>query len=468
MKKLYRFLIVAALVCSSFLAKAQNDGIVFSLLPQMPYSNFLNPGIRVPYNGMIGLGISNIGFSVYNSSVKYGNLVTENANGELVIDGVKFVNSLDEQDNYMNFNMSMDFVNIGFRINKLFFNIDWRFRLNTEFQYSKDFLGLFVLGNGHYMGADNPCDFNIGIDATAFQEIGLGIQYDVNDHLTIGVRPKVLGGIANVNVSNANTKIYTDPDSYSVSADVYLDIQGASVMKSDIQRIKDVTNLFDNFSAKESLDIKENIGFGFDFGASYKINDHWGVSAGVYDIGYIKWRDAKVKKIEKTDVSINENLIDDYHDLMDMKLDYNEMLDNVVDAVWGNDSLVIGDDYKTSLKTRAILQGYYEFNPMLRITAIGQMYKVRDAMKPAFTLAYSGVFLNHLNLSLSYTMSKYSGNALGLGFGIHAGALNIYAAADNILALAKLKSTAIEFATAYQSSGVRVGLVWTIGAYQGR
>jgi len=190
------------------------------------------------------------------------------------------------------------------------------------------------------------------------------------------------------------------------------------------------------------------------------------VAAGVYDLGYIKWRDAKVKKVEKTNVSVNDQLFDDYKDLKDLKLDYSSMLNDVVDAVWGNDSLEAGNEYKTSLKTRIMLQGYYELNPMVRFTAIGQLYKMRNGMKPAITLAYSGAFWNHLNLSLSYTLSNYTGSALGLGIGFHAGPFNIYAVSDNILATTKIASPVVEFATAYQTSGFRFGIVWTIGQYQ--
>lgn len=461
MKKLYRFLIVAALICSSFVAKAQNDGIVFTLLPQMPYTNYLNPGIKVPYKGIVGVGISNINISIYNSSIKYTSIYGTNSKGEDVIDGVKFINSLDENDNYFNFNMSMDLINAGFRVKKWFFNIDWRLRMNTDFKYSKDFLGFFVLGNGNYLGASNPCDFNIGIDATAFTELGVGVQYDVNEKLTVGIRPKLLSGIANVTVVNDNTKIITDADTYAISADVDLDIKMASVLKSDVSRIKDITSVFDKMGSNKSIDIKENIGFGIDLGASYKITPKIGVAAGIYDLGYIKWRDAKVKKVSKTDVTVNDQLFDDYKDLKDMKLDYESMLNNVIDAVWGNDSLVVGDDYKTSLKTRIMLQGYYEFNPMVRFTAIGQLYKMRGSMKPAFTLAYSGEFWRHLNLSLSYTISKYTGSALGLGLGVHAGPFNFYFVSDNILAITKIASPTVEFATAYKTAGYRFGIVWS-------
>ena len=469
MKRLYRFLVIMVLAAAGFTANAQNDGITFTLLPHVPYSNYLNPGIRVPYNAMIGVGFSNIGFNIYNSSLTYKNFITTNSNGDNVIDGVGILNSLKDTDNFINTNFSLDLLNVGFRVNKLFFNIDWRTRVNAEVTYAKDFVGLFVLGNNGYLGSDNPCNFNINMNATAFSEIGIGAQYDVNDKLTVGIRPKFLIGVANVTMKNDETKIYTDADTYAITADVHLDIQAASMLKSKISRISDVSNLFDvdSIGIANMFSITENIGLGVDFGASYTFNEHWGLAAGVYDLGYIKWKDTKEKRLHNDNVNVHSSVFTSLSDVTNMELDYSSMVGKVIDAVWGNDSLTPGSDYKTYLKTRIMLQGYYELNPMVRFTAIGQMYYIKDKMRPAITLAYSGEFWNRLDLTASFTAAKYSGYSLGLGFGFHAGPFNIYAVTDNILALTKVAAPTIEMATSYSAYNFRMGIVWTIGKYQG-
>lgn len=462
MKRLYRFLIVAALVCSSLMTKAQNDGLGLTLLPQMPYMNYYNPGIAVPYNGMFGMVISNINYSMYNSSISYDNVFGED---ESVIDAVKFVNSL-KDDNVLNANISLDFLNVGFRVKNLFFNIDARMRMTEEFSYSKDFVGLFVFGNGHYMGYDNPCNFNIGIGMSVFHELGISAQYTLNDRLTFGIRPKLLSGVANATVDNNNTKIYTDPNTYAISADVDLNIQMASLLEGEITQLSDVEKMIDSITPADMFDFGENLGFGVDFGASYVFNKHFGVSVGVYDLGYIKWTKAKVKKVHKTDVSINEALFDDYHDMTTMELDFESMLTDVIDEVWGDELLDNGNEYKTYLRTRLMLQGYYEFHPMLRFTALGQMYLVKGEMHPAFTLAYSGNFWNHLNLTVNYTMSNYTGSALGAGIGLHFGPLNVFAVTDNILSIAHIGEPIVELASAYKTANIRMGVVFTIGKYQ--
>ena len=456
MKKLYKYLIVIALVCSSFVSKAQNDGIGFTLLPQMPYVNYYNPGIYVPYNGMVGVAFSNINVSMFNSSIRYKNLF---GSDKTVIDAVKFANSLDD-DNFVNTNFSMDLVNIGFRAKKLFFNIDWRLRMTEEFSYSQDFVGLFVFGNAHYMGRDNPCDFSLGLDASVFHEFSISAQYAVNEKLTVGIRPKILSGVANVFLDNKDTKIFTDPNTYAISADVDLHIKMASLLEGNPQKIEDVTKMLDSVTSSDIFDFGENLGFGIDFGASYKINEHFGVAAGVYDLGYIQWTDVKVKSVEKTDVLINDAVFTDYNDLVNLELDYASMLDDIVTDVWGDGLLEQGEDFKTYLKTRLMVQGYYELNPMVRATAIGQLYCVKGKVHPALTLAYSGCFWNHLNLTLNCTMSKYTGTGIGAGIGAHLGAFNIYAATDNILCVTTIGAPAIELASAYKQSNLRFGIVF--------
>lgn len=468
MKKLYRFLLVIAFAITTCAANAQNDGVTFTLLPHNPYANFLNPGIRVPYNGMVGVAISNINFSIYNSSLKFGDIYTTKSNGKEVIDGIKLMNSLKETGNFINSNLSVDLLNAGFRVNKLFFNIDWRLRMNAEVEYTRDFIGLFVLGNGGYLGNNNPCNFNLRTDVTAFSEFGIGVQYDVNEKLTVGIRPKLLGGIVNVTVNNDQTKIYTDADTYDISADVHLDIKAASILDSKISRIEDVSKLLDvdSIGIGNMFNYTENIGFGVDFGASYTFNERFGVALGVYDLGYIKWKDTKVKNMHTEGAVVCDAIFDELGDITSLNLDYNTMLKDVINTVWGNDSLQAGADYKTYLKTRIMAQGYYELNPMVRFTAIAQLYYVKKQMRPALTLAYSGEFWKCLDLTASFTASKYSGTTLGLGIGVHGGPFNFYAVTDNIFALTKIASPTIEMATAYTASNFRIGIVWTIGKYQ--
>jgi hypothetical protein len=219
--------------------------------------------------------------------------------------------------------------------------------------------------------------------------------------------------------------------------------------------------MIDSVTSKDLLDFGENIGFGVDFGASYIIDEHFGVAAGVYDLGYIKWTDAKVKRVEKSNVTLNDALFNDYSQLTTFEIDYKSMVQDVIDEVWGNEVLENGADYKTYLKTRLMIQGYYELNPMVRATAIGQLYFDKGKVHPALTIAYSGCFWNHLNLTVNCTLSKYTGTGMGIGIGGHFGPFNIYAVTDNFLNVTKIGAPALELASSFRQANARFGIVWS-------
>ncbi len=465
MKKIYKLILVAFLFVT-FSAKAQNDGVTMTLLPHLSYNNYYNPAMPIDSKVVFGVGVSNIGLSVFNSSIRYDNLFTNKGTDALTLDANKFINSLDEHDNFINTNFSIDIIRLGFKVKRFFFDFDCKFRYNGEFHYSKDFLGFFVNGNGNYLGNNNPADFSIGVDINTFTEMSLGIQYAITDKLTVGIRPKLLVGIANLSVNDDQTMIYTDPNTYEMTADVNINIKASTLLNMDINRISDIgtyIDSIDNIAIEDMFVIDENIGYGIDFGLSYTFNKHFGIAAGVYDLGYITWRNSKEKHNYKDRVVVNDALINDFDELINMNLDFEDLYTDLIEDVWDDDSLYVGADYQTALKTRIMLQAYWELNPLIRFTAISQMYYVKDQFRPAMTLAYSGSFFRFLNFTASYTASKYAGNSVGFGFGVNLGPLNVYAITDNIMILSKLNTSPLEMATSYSSANFRLGLVFTLG-----
>ena len=448
-------------------AKAQNDGISLTLLPNFSYNNFYNPGVPVNANAYFGIGLSNINLSVYNSNIKYKNIYDFSGNKPVAFNANKFLNSLDEKENFINTNFSLDIARFGCRIGKFYVGLDWRLRYNGEFHYSRDFIGFFINGNGNYLGKNNPADFSIGVDVNAFTEMALGLQYQINDKLTVGIRPKLLVGMANISVDDEDTKIYTDENTYEMTADVNINIMASTIFRADdIYRMADYSKYFngiDELVFENVFDIKENLGFGIDFGASYVFNKHFGVSAGVYDLGYIKWKHSKVKNYHKDNVVVNDAIIDEFEDLMNMEINLDDLYSDLIEDIWDNDSLYDGPGYKTALKTRIMLQGYYELCPIARFSAVGQLYYINKQFRPTFTVAYSGSVWRFLNFTASYTLSKYSGNSIGAGIGVNFGSLNIYAVTDNVMIMSKINASTMEMLTSYSAANVRFGMIFTFG-----
>lgn len=467
MKKISRLFIIIVLLLSTVTSKAQSDAMSLTLLPNSSYGNLYNPSIPIDSKFVISAVFSNIGFSVHNSSVRYHNLYNFVDGVPVAFNANQFINSLDEHDNLINSNFSLDILRLGFKAGKLSVDLNWRYKYNGELHYSKDFLGFFINGNGNYLGQDNPADFSIGADFNMYSEMALGLRYEINDKLAIGIRPKLLMGTANLSINDDGTKIYTDENTYEMTADVNINIKAATMLKlENINTFSDFSNYFDEMDTlilDNLFDVKENIGFGIDFGALYTFNEHFGVAAGVYDLGYIKWKNSKVKQNQKDNVVVNDALIDDFEDLLNMDIEFSDLYSNLMEDVWDNDSIYDGGEYKTSLKTKVMLQAYYEFSPFARFTAIGQFYYAKEKLRPALTLAYSGSLYRYLNLSASYTLSKYSGSTLGLGIGVNIKNFNIFVATDNIMIVSKYNAPIMEMLTSYKSANIRFGIFASFG-----
>lgn len=464
MRRLCNILMMTTMLSLSLTARSQIDAISMTLMPEVPYGNLYNPALPVSSNIFVGIGISNINMSLYNSSIRYNNIYNYENGKPVSIDATKLINSLDEHGNFISTDLSLDLFRFGFRIKKFFFEMDWKARYNAEFRYSRDFLGFFINGNGNYMG-DNYADFSMGIDMSLTSEIAFGVQYEVNDKLTIAFRPKLVCGVANISVDDDETKIYTDENNYDMIADVNVNVKTSLLLDLDIDRIGNLAEVdLTQYDMTDVFRLMDNFGFGVDFGASYVFNKHFGVAAGVYDLGFIKWKNVKESHQRKDNVIVNDALCDNYKDLMSLKLDFGSMLKDMVNDVMGEGELTVGKDYKTMLKTRIMLQGYCELNPMMRFTALSQLYYVNKKMTPSITLAYSGSFFNILNLTTSYTISKYSGNSVSAGMALCLGPVKFYAVSDNIMLFSKLSQTTVEMLTSYEMLNFRLGIVLSFGS----
>lgn len=450
MRKIFKVFVIAAFMVCSATSYAQNEGVLISLLPQLPYSNYFNPGIRVPYKGLIGFGVS---ASLRNSFAK------NSSSDKVTLND--FYNNLDDKNNQFNASFS-DVVNLGFRTGRFFFNIDCRVKLEDDFKFSKDFVGVFLVGDTDFTREKN---LDVEMETMYYSEIGVGVQYDVNRHLTVGVRPKLLLGISNSKVNSTATLAMDS----TLRADMNVEIQASGNSLTNVKDVIDMVNVFDMYDSY-SMDLVDdiglnNIGFGVDFGASYVFNKHFGVAASVRDIGFIKWKDTK--SISKKE---NIEVVDDFSGVVDpnnFEFDYNSMLDKVVDNVWGgNDALSDGGGYKTKLNTSVNMQVYYEFHPTVRFTAIGQMRKIQDEMKTSFTFAYSGSFGRFVNLAANYTISKQFGNSLGAGLALHIGAVNIYAVTDNVLMFKNMGKEPMNIVTTNNCANIRAGVVISLGRFQ--
>lgn len=450
-----KFLLNIIFLLCIFALNAQNTDLIrFSRLN--PMANYYNPAAYTPYNGYVSFPfLSNVNLSFQNSGFKYKNLFELGTDGTpQTINVNQFVNSLSKKNNILAFNLNEELYGFGFRIKNLFISVSQRVKYEANYHYSQDLFGFLALGNLNYVGPHNPASIDMRFNTSLYSETSIGVHYKINDKIYIGVRPKLLNGFMNINVSDLSFKLYTDPDDYSMKLNYNGELRFATpvpiftvennqIKLADFGSLNGVSDYFD--IAKQSL--TGNTGAGIDLGVLYRFNDQFGISVSATDIGYIKWKTSTISI--KTKPLAEGEFVDSEGNVV-----FNGLTKEVIDALMNGASfseafgLPTSMDtffqnlftieelphYYTSLTTKIGAEGYYQLNESNRFSALFRGYIVNSTFIPAFTLAYNGNFWNVFDVVASYSMTKNSFANLGIGLGVRLGPVHFYGGTDNILA----------------------------------
>lgn len=455
--------LIAGVCCSLSVFGQALDVTHFMRISPFQRNNI--PSSSTIYSGYFSLPTGNIQAGVNLGSIRYKNLFETDEEGyPTVLTATKFVNSLADK-NYLGVYDDIELLGFGFRAGDNFFmSVDYRQRANLDFIYSRDVLGLPIYGNMAYV--DAPADMNLAINMNAYQELGISFRNQVNDHFSWGMRPKLLFGIANVNTQNLSAQISTDPTDYTIAM-----TYAAAMRASAIVPFSMTFNREDGFQFDVDNDVKKilknaykNVGFGFDFGITYKFKESFGLSASVLDLGFIKWKTSTVSM---------SSVLDDAGDLYnDGSLTFSGLSQSQIQSLMNGENISDMLDtlaqyfplditptgsYATALTPRVVLQADYEFAKFHRVSAATQFRFAKNYFQPSLTLAYDGLFFNSIDVCVAYTIQRNSYDNLGVGVGFNLGYLNIYAGTQNIIAAFSVKNASQLTATA--------GVVFNWGHY---
>ncbi len=393
---------------------------------------------QIPYSSYVAFG--NISCSLQNSGLYYDNLFRfDNEGYPVAVNLNQALLDLQDDGNWLNTDVSIDFLNCGLRTKPGLFTFSYRFRVQGTTEYSKDVIQILAEGNASFLGDDNPARLDISTDTKAFQEFAFGYQANLGDNVTVGARVKLLTGVANVKAYDMNATLYTDSTTYALRA--YENIDMYACLPNEVS--------FENgdftFStARPGVgSLFRNFGLGFDLGATYTFNGNAGITAAVNDLGFIKWRKNTLHVTgEPQNVGQyyeNGSLYFDGFEVHQLKLlindeNYREQFLDTVSQYLGLEG-ESGMEYVTNLNASFLLGGYYDINDVHRVAARVQGYYSGLGLKPALTLAYNANFNKNVDLAVSYTMMEQSIANLGLGFGVNIMHLYVYAATNNILSV---------------------------------
>ncbi|MBR4535088.1 MAG: hypothetical protein IKO62_00340 [Bacteroidales bacterium] len=471
MKKILLF--ISIFIAS--LALAAQDGITVHFMRQNPYSQYSSPSAFLPYNGHVGVtGISNVNISVQNSDLFYKRLFGCNNEGTVTTLRLNnFADQLSPKCNFLNSNIGVNLIDFGFRVKQMYFSFSYRIRSDEYFFYNQDVVALPVHGNMYYADQNKTATPTLSLSLNAYQEISLGIQAEITPQIYIGVRPKLLFGLAHAKTRSADASIYTNPEDYSISISHHFDTELSCFIPYEINT--DTSGQAGIQFHPEKLrsdwpNMFKNVGASIDLGFTYRINNMFGVSASVLDLGFICWKTNNYQLLSST--------TDAGHYYNDGSFIFSGLTYDDIERIKENPEAIKKEllgyfpletssvkTFTSMLAGRFIVEGYCNVGKHHRFTALFQGRIVNKYFMPSFTIAWNGTFLNIFDLCVNYTIARKSYGNLGLGVGFNLGVFHIYASTDNFFGFFNSKSPLRSLLNT-PSANLQAGIVFDWGKLQ--
>ena len=399
-------LIIGMLFIATIDVKAQANISFYNLGDYVSQTQNISP-VFIPKNTLT-IGLLNAGLNL-NSTFKPNQLLVDNGSGKLKYDFKNLLASSKDVNNTaidLNVNLFM----AAYKFKKSAVTVFANLRSSSNWQYSKDFINI---------AANGISDFSLSNDkigSTTYSEIGVGYTHTLlKDKLALAVRIKQLNGIAYAGTKD-NAQLSLDID--KASSEWTINASNAGVNTSGIVLPE----------GKERSIIGNNTGFGFDFGATYKLTDKLTVELAVNDIGQIQWND-NVKNYTIKDATNTKfsgtNL--------NTKNDIGEEIESALNDVIGTTET--SESFTTKLASSTFISAKYQLSDKNTFSAVYVNNPVLDKIKPAFGLGYNRTLSKSTFGAVIGAGGVDDKVKLGANFAVKVGPFQLYAATDDIFGM---------------------------------
>ena len=450
----------------------QNNQVLYDF-DQLPQTLLLNPGAEVDYDKHLGVPfLSNVYFEIgaSNKDITYNNIIAPSDSAEDVLRNV-YNQNLSNNDVFL-INQRMEFLSAGLRLKNPKYYLSFGMYQETEgfANYPVDLANLYFKGDDQ--NDDGVPEYGNPFSFAPLNFVGelvgvyhIGISKTINENLTIGARVKLLSGSLNLSTKNnsgeydLSSSIFGNHHNFN---DMNLIINSSGLINPEgTERIATSSTAF-----KGLFFAGGNFGLGFDLGLTYHVSEKVTVTGSIRDLDFINYSN------EVVTYQFNEDFIlddDTYFDPTEGdELNYWEDKFN--------------EDYNNGLIPIDTIQTSYNIGRSPKLNG-SVKYKLRDRRKSrsssgnsafrnvacdagntgdvlssevgiqlyanikpnstlwAITTFYSRELSKSVNAKVTYTYDEFSAKNIGLGISAHIKDFNIYATADNLLALPKLKDS---------------------------
>lgn len=375
----------------------------------VPQSTLINPALRLEGDLHIGLpGLSSVG-AYFNQTLFSLSLFSPDTD---------FQQELESQvgdltvDDYFQTSVDYDLFFVGFRLGeKGYLSLGASYRMAQTAKLAPDMMKFLVNGNAPYI--DEQLDWSPTSTTGhhyAFYHVGYSHSL-LEDKLRIGARVKLVSGLGaiqtNIDEWSVTTQA-TTPNPYTVQLTAGGAINAAGIPDDDLSA-GDLVRFGYDFS---------NFGLGLDFGAQYRINDEWSVTASVQDLGNVTWAtEAENWVIANQTIEITGITDDLFND--EDTTSFGDKLSSYFDSIG---ELLNPDttfsEFTTSLNRKINLGVQWRFHPKHEV---GLQYYNEDAFGigiQAFGLSYYGDLTNWFQVKVQYTAYNQGFDNFGAGFAL--------------------------------------------------
>src|SRR5664280_1709118 len=422
-------------------ASAQNSQVMYFM--NIPQNHLLNPALRPSNSLYIGLPVvSGINLNINNNFVNFSDVFIKGQPKDSIISFLhpgynvdKFLAKIKDK-NSMEPEVAIQLLGVGFSVGKDgYVFLDINDRIDGNIVLPGDLFKLALKGNEGFVG--NKIDLSsLRGDIKYYREIGVGFSKNFTDKLRIGIKGKLLFGIADASIDNKALGIGVNSDySHTFDANLAVNISGPVNVYMDSKHNIDSV-VFDNNRFKTSSGItdflsgKKNMGLGMDIGATYDLTDRIVLSASLTDLGFIRWnKDVTNLKANNHFEFSGLNMVDYFNGTKTLDEIGNNMLDSLKNAFVVSRTKT---SFTTYLPFGISLGGSYNITKQISVGLLSYSRVIEKQFREALTLSANINLGNALSTSLSYTAENYQYDNLGAGLAFRAGIAQFYILTDRI------------------------------------
>jgi hypothetical protein len=462
-----KYIFTISLAVFAVSVSAQNSQVLY--LMNLPQNHLINPALR-PSNTLY-IALPGINLNLNNNFVNFSDVIIKGQPKDSLISFLhpdysvdKFLTKIKDR-NFIEPEVAIQSLGFGFSVGKdSYVFVDITDRVDGNIVIPGDLFRLALKGNETFVG--NKIDLSsLRGDLKYYREIGLGISRNFSEKLRIGVKGKLLFGIADLAIENKSLGVTVNDDySHTLDANLSVNMSGpVNVYMDSKNNIDSVTFDKDRFKTTSGLvdffSGKKNLGLGLDIGATYDLTERIILSASVTDLGFIRWKkDITNLKADNRFEFSGLNMVDVVNGTKTIDEIGKDMVDSLKNAFVVTRSK---SAYTTYLPFGVSVGGSYNLTKSFSVGLLSYTKFIGKGIREALTLSANLNIGNLFSTSVSYTAENHQYDNLGAGLAFRAGVMQFYILSDRIPVTwdrIKDKSTNVIIPSNWNTFNLRLGV----------